>query len=212
MIALMTRIALSAIAMTTNGKEAVMNNIVIKAPREQLTKIIETSCGLYAYKATLDLTKIGTKEYQENYATYYGMSRMDENWRTAYFNYMQKQVGNPNVTFKEILRQISSVAHKWGNGSRKTIDASFASKMLATLNSNYPILDSHVKKIVGIKSQFSTIEEGIERYNQLTEIVHAFLQTSDGANYVEEFDRMFPNFTDINPVKKIDLYLWKMGK
>lgn len=189
-----------------------MKKIDIKTPKEQLVKIIEEACGLYAYRKTLDLTKIGTKDYQENYANYYRMSRMDENWRTAYFRYMQKQVVNSDITFEEILTQISSVPHKRDNNSRKTIDASFASKMLATLNSNYPIWDSHVAKVVGIRYQTRTVKDYVEIYNELTENIHAFLQTTNGAMCVEEFDKMFPNFTDISPVKKIDLYLWKMGK
>lgn len=189
-----------------------MKKIDIKTPKEQLVRIVEEALGLYAYRDTLDLTRIETKEYQENYANYFKMNRMDENWRSAYFVYMQKQVGNLDITFEEILKQISSVPHKRGNGSRTTIDRSFASKMLATLNPNYPIWDSHVMNIVGIKNKPMPVKDYVEIYNELTKNVHSFLQTNDGAKCVEEFDRMFPNFTDINPVKKIDLFLWKMGK
>ena len=189
-----------------------MKKIDIKTPKEQLVRIVEEALGLYAYRETLDLTRIGTKEYQENYANYYKMSRMDENWRAAYFVYMQKQVGNSDITFEEIFKQISRVPHKWGDGSRTTNDASFASKMLATINPNYPILDSNVAKALGFNYHAKSMQYCIEIYNELTENVHSFLQTNGGAKCVKEFDRMCPNFTDISPVKKIDLYLWKMGK
>ena len=180
-----------------------MRKIDIKAPKEQLVRIIEEAVGLYAYRDTLDLTKIGTEKYQKNYSYYYRLRR-DDKWKAEYFAYMQKQVRNSEITFAEIIKQISSISHK--------NEASFASKMLATLNPNYPILDSNVAKFLGFKYRSKSTEDCIEIYNELTKKVHDFLQTNDGAECVEEFDRMFPNFTDINPVKKIDLYLWKMGK
>lgn len=85
--------------------------------------------------------------------------------------------------------------------------------MLATLNPNYPIWDSQVAKAVGISYDQSRKEEDyIKIYEKLTENIHTFLQTNNGTKCIEEFDKTFPNFTDINPVKKVDLYLWKMEK
>ena len=180
-----------------------MKKIDIKAPKEQLVRIIEEAVGLYAYRDTLDLSKIGTEKYQKNYSYYYRVRRDDE-WKAEYFAYMQKQVGKSGITFAEIIDQISRISHK--------NEASFASKMLATLNPNYPILDSNVAKFLKFNYHAKSMQYCIEIYKELTENVHAFLQTNDGVKCVEEFDRMFPNFTDISPVKKIDLYLWKMGK
>ena len=206
MIASMMMTATSVVAMMTNGKVVGMKKIDIQAPADQLLRIVEEELGLYAYRDTLDLTKIGTQDYQDNYSTYYGIgvARKDEKWKAEYFGYMQKQVGNSRITFAEIMEHISSISHKK--------EASFASKMLATLNPDFPILDSNVANYLGFKYRSKSTEDCIEIYNELTKNVHAFLQTDDGARCVEEFNRMFPNFTDINPVKKIDLYLWKMGK
>ena len=178
-----------------------MKNIDINAPKEKLVRIVEEAVGLYRYRATLELNKIGTKDYQKNYSTYYGLRR-DDNWKAEYFAYMQKQVGNSGITFAEIMKQISSIQK----------EPSFASKMLATLNPNYPILDSNVANFLEFDYRSKSTEDCIEIYKELTNKVHAFLQTNDGAKCIEEFDKMFPNFTDISPVKKIDLYLWKMGK
>ena len=191
--------------MMTNGKAVGMKKIDIQAPADQLLRIVEEELGLIAYRKTLDLTKIGTKDYQENYSTYYGIgvARKDEKWKAEYFAYMQKQVGNSGITFAEIIEHISRLSHK--------NEASFASKMLATLDPNYPILDSNVARFLGFNYHAKSRQYCIEIYSELTENVRAFLQTNGGAKCVEEFDRMFPNFTDINPVKKIDLYLWKMG-
>lgn len=212
MIVLLTRTAMSAIAMMTNNKEKIMKIINIETPKAQMEQIVASTCGLYAYRDTLALEKIGTSEYQKNYVSYYRVRR-DKNWLAAYFNFMQKQVSNPKITFEEILRQISSTPHKTKNGIRSTIDISFASKMLATLNPNYPIWDSQVAKAVGISYDQSRKEEDyIKIYEKLTENIHTFLQTNNGTKCIEEFDKTFPNFTDINPVKKVDLYLWKMEK
>ena len=180
-----------------------MNKVAIKSPAKQLVRIVEEELGLYAYRQTLDLTKIGTEKYQKNYSHYYRLRR-DDKWKAKYFAYMQRQVGNPGITFAEIIKQISSISYK--------NEASFASKMLATLNPNYPLLDSNVAKFLGFSYHAKPIQYCIEIYSELTKNVHSFLQTNDGAKCVEEFDRMFPNFININPVKKIDLYLWKMGK
>lgn len=212
MIASLTKTVGSAIAMTTNNKEIRMNNIDIQDPGKQLIRIIEESCGLNAYKATLDLKQIGTAEYQKNYVSYYRVRR-DEHWLAEYFSYMQKQVGNPKVTFEKILRKISNVPHRIKNGIGATIEASFASKMLATLDQNCPIWDRRVAKVVGVRyDQLRELKDYVKVYDKLTEKVNAFRQTDAGSKCIEEFNRTFPDFVDINPVKKIDLYLWKMGK
>lgn len=189
-----------------------MKKIDIRLPREQLVKAVEISCGLNAYRETLNLAKIETEEYQKNYISYYRVRR-DKLWLKEYFSYMQSKVGSQNIKFEEILSHISNVAHKTKNGSEKTIEASFASKMLATLNPNYPIWDARVAKAVGMKyDNTRKIKEYVDIYGELTENVKTFLLSNDGIKCVEEFDRMFPNFIDINPVKKIDMFLWQMGK
>ena len=89
--------------------------------------------------------------------------------------------------------------------------------MLATINPNYPIWDSQVVRALGIELDDSLrgeakIQAYIEAYNELTQEVRTFISTTEGISCIEQFDATFPNYTYLNPFKKIDFFLWNIGK
>ena len=193
-------------------------------PREIMTKSLEVACGFDAYLKTLNLHNIDVSrnvEYQKNFTGYYRVRR-DKEWLQEYYNYMEAHKNDTELSFENILRAISSIPHKVkktpsNNGLATSIEPSFASKMLATIKPDYPIWDSQVVKALNIYIDPSLngeekIQSYINAYEQLTHEIKNFIQTGEGKSCIKEFDITFPNLIHISSFKKIDYYLWNVGK
>ena len=196
---------------------------MIKNPRLLLQKSIENAYGLTAYCKTLRIFDVDVskdKNYQKNFTSYYRVRR-DSKWLEKYYEFMEANKFNKDITFEIIIRYLSTLDHKVNkkvnaNGYAPSIEASFASKMLATINPNYPIWDSIVVKSRGYKilakNPEDKINEYIKFYNILTNDILNFINTSQGKECIRIFNNMFPDHKEISDVKKIDFYLWNLGK
>ena len=197
----------------------------ISKPYEVMIKSLEDACGLTAYVKTLDFAKTDVakdENYQKNYTNYYRVRR-DDAWLKKYYEYLELHKNDKNITFEQIIRYLSNIPHKVKkssvnpNGMATSIEASFASKMLATINQNYPIWDSQVVRALGIELNESLrgeakIQSYIQAYNKLTHEVSLFISTAEGIKCIEIFDKTFPRYTYISKLKKIDFFLWNIGK
>lgn len=189
-----------------------------------LEKSLEDACGLTAYKETLNLDAIATEKYQRNFTSYYKIRR-DRNWLKKFYEYMNqlKNKSTGEVSFESILLELSS----WKHNSRKTrdnptgvscsIEVSFASKLFATLCPENPIWDSQVVEALKIKvhkriDRNEMIQEYIAAYKHLKSIVSEYLKSNEGKKAIKLFDKQFPNYTWISNYKKIDFFLWNIGK
>lgn len=193
-------------------------SITINNPKDVLIQSIEESCSLDKYVKTTKIPPdIPTdQEYQKNFNSYYRVRR-DQGWLNEFYAFMQSNQGNSDLTFETVLKHLSKVKHKVStkinkSGFAASIEVSFSSKLLATLNPKYPIWDSQVVKALDIKVPQHTIEAYVQAYNELCDSVWSFIETDTGKVCLQLFDSMFPHYIDINPVKKIDLYLWNIGK
>lgn len=191
----------------------------ITNPKEVMIKSLEVACEFDSYRKTQGLydTNVSTDiDYQKNFNSYYRVRR-DRNWLKEYYDFMENHKSDKKISFEKILRKISSVPHKAKNGVITSIEASFSSKMLATINPNYPIWDRQVVKALGISIDPTLVGEDkikayVEAYTKLTREIGDFIKTEAGELCIKQFDATFPNLTGINPVKKIDYYLWNIGK
>ena len=197
----------------------------ISNPCAVMIKSLEDACNLTEYAKTLKFldVNIATDEnYQKNYTRYYRVRR-DADWLKKYYEYFEKNKTNKNISFEQILRSLSDFPHKvkessvTPTGLATTIEASFASKMLATINPDYPIWDSQVVRAMGIKFDDSLrgedkIQAYIKAYNDLTQEINSFIHTAEGIACIELFDKTFPRYTSFSPFKKIDFFLWNIGK
>ncbi len=190
----------------------------IKNIEDVLMKSLEDACGLTAYKKVLDKSSINTCNYQKNFTNYYRVRR-DTCWLEKFYKYLDDNNDNTSITFKEILKELSSWEHHIKkcksnpNGVGKTIEASFASKMLATINPNYPIWDSQVVRALNITLEGDDkIDSYVKAYDELTNTIKEYIESEDGKKAIELFDKQFPNYTWVSNYKKIDFYLWNIGK
>lgn len=182
-----------------------------------LMKGLEDACGLTAYRKTLDIENINSPEYQKNFTFYYKVRR-DKSWLKKFYNYMNEIKDNENISFSDILKKLSSWEHKVKiskknpRGLGRSIEVSFASKLLATINTNSPIWDSQVVSALEIKAENNSIESYIKAYQNLTDKITEIINSDDGQKAIELFDKQFPNYTWVSTYKKIDFYLWNVGK
>lgn len=169
---------------------------------------ISRACGFDKYRIIMnnyiqtDVSK--DKNFQTLFDGYYKVRR-NEAWRSMYYDLFQKSKGMTTVSFEYILRTL----YKNTNGR---IEPSFASKLLATLNPDKPIWDQYViknlgKKIVGRNNE-EKLKSAILIYEEIDKEIHQFIKSSNGSECIRKFDEVFPDYSNINPVKKIDFYLW----
>ncbi len=146
------------------------------------------------------------REFQKNYNGFYRVRR-NEAWREKYFALMEDLKGKRHTTFEEIL---SRLYHETG-----LIEASYASKMLATINHDMPIWDSVVLKtlaplqLVTIgKTAELRMQNIIASYERICRWYKGFMKTECAREWIERFDREFPECKEFSSVKKIDFILW----
>lgn len=108
------------------------------------------------------------------------------------------------MTFEEILRFF------WERLGR--VEASFSSKLLATVNPDMPVWDREVLKNLGLKPPLFhdryRIAKTEKLYNAIIRWYSTYLKTERGKSQLLAFDQRFPQ-SGISDLKKIDLILWQ---
>ena len=145
------------------------------------------------------------QEFRRIYGGFYRLRR-DSAWRDDYFQLMESYKCRQHVSasFGELLLRLFQ---KTGQ-----IEASFASKMLASLNPDKPIWDSMVLKNLNLKLRGKSPEirlsNAVVLYEKICDWYKAFLQTEDAKEFIKRFDEIFPEYEMISETKKIDFILW----
>lgn len=142
-------------------------------------------------------------EFQRAYDAFYRVRR-NEAWRAEYFRLMADFQKRTTPTFGEILLRLYQATGQ--------IEASFASKMIATLDADMPIWDSRILKVLNLKLTGKTPElklsNAVILYDRICRWYKAFLQTENAKNMIRQFDSEFPEFQNMSSMKKIDFILW----
>ncbi|MEA4987707.1 MAG: hypothetical protein VB095_06580 [Anaerovorax sp.] len=85
-----------------------------------------------------NVLKVNIAEHEEFMTCFDSFYRVRRNlkWRKLYFKYFEEQKYNKEISFVDIITYLFKSTGK--------IEASFSSKMLATINPNMPIWDQYV--------------------------------------------------------------------
>lgn len=147
------------------------------------------------------------KDFQREFNHFYRIRRNEE-WRKKFYRIFEdtKQKTAPN--FAEVLEELYA---QTGN-----VEASFASKMVATLNPNKPIWDSMVLSVLLMKPETkngkATVSSVISCYNDIDRWYYDFKKHPTAKEWIRKFDKAFPEYKDISATKKIDFILWAGGE
>ncbi len=151
---------------------------------------------------TVDVSK--NLNFQRMYNHFYRMGRRSEVYYTLYFALMESLKGK-DVSYSYILQEIYS--------STGRIEASFASKLLATINPSMPVWDKFVLQNFNLKAPYYYSSDRLVKIaNVYKEIETRFQENIETQQWIEElekFDDFFPG-NNLTQVKKADLIIWQM--
>lgn len=106
-----------------------------------------------------------------------------------------------------VLNKVST-----GNAVNKSV----ASKVLATIDPSIAPMDRRVLCSLGLPdvngNRQTKISESIKLFDQVNELMKKKINSIEGKKALKAFDEFLPDYKNINPVKKIDYFLWELGK
>ncbi len=145
------------------------------------------------------------KEFQRKFNGFYRVRRRKPDFYKALYNFLESRK-NKEITFAAVLQYFYE---RFGH-----LEASFSSKVVATINPNMPIWDSEVLKRLKIKTPAYNLlpserfNQTVEKYNQIIQWYSDFINTIEAKKMIDTFDREIGT-TDISATKKIDFVLWQ---
>jgi hypothetical protein len=143
------------------------------------------------------------EEFQKSFNGFYRVRR-NAQWRAAYFDLLEsaKVTG---IDFARALREINERTRK--------IEASFASKLVATLDPSKPVIDKFVLQYFKISlPRWGSPErelKTVDLYHLLCENYQDLMQSPTGTLIRELFDSRYPS-SGVTELKKTDFVLWQL--
>ncbi|MBB2482484.1 hypothetical protein H5P36_20135 [Bacillus sp. APMAM] len=153
--------------------------------------------------------------FQFVYRSFYRLDNagLTPEFKTTYFELMQQYRNEPSIDPVEIVNKLYSYKRRKGDHS---IQFSFTTKLINTIDPKYPIYDSEVARVF----QFSTyhlkdIDKKIARYLQQQDIIiHTYsriIKEKLLEKPIAQFDTRFNNY-ELPLTKKLDFIFWSYGK
>jgi hypothetical protein len=167
--------------------------------------------GIKSYSEIMEMfSKVNVApkgNFQRKFNSFYRIRQRPPKWYRIYYQYMERMKGR-DITFHSVLHYLKKNLGKF--------EPSFSSKLLATHNPNMPIWDQFVLANLNLKAPGYNSKD---RFKEIEEIYQAiqdwyayYQKTAKGKMMIRTFDKLYPDFTKISNVKKIDFVLWKLRK
>jgi hypothetical protein len=142
-------------------------------------------------------------EFQRKFDGFYRVRRPLE-WRREFFLLMEHSKSKP-IEFADALRAIAATTGR--------TEASFASKLVATLDPSKPVVDKFVLVNFGLRlptvGKSDRNDRVVDLYKLLCRKYEEMLRSDAGILMVQMFDKRYLH-TDLTPLKKVDLILWQL--
>jgi hypothetical protein len=157
------------------------------------------------------------KSFQKTFKSFYGLNTagLTEEFCERYFNIMENSKTSI-VAVEDIVSDLYTIKRKKGDHS---IQFSFATKLINTLNCEYPIYDSKVRVLFGLKNlqgQYKDCKTALGNYNAqhnyIKTTIAKIIENNMLHAVIQKFDNMFSFARSISIVKKIDFIFWEAGK
>ncbi len=144
------------------------------------------------------------KEFQKKFNGFYRVRRNAE-WQKVYYSIMEKGKTTA-LTFESVLTELYA--------SLGRVEASFASKLVHTLNNAMPIWDKFVLENLGLKMPICKGEKKLKNtlllYNEIIKWYDKALSSPQIQQKLVEFDELFPAYQWFSKTKKLDFLLWQI--
>lgn len=143
-------------------------------------------------------------KYQRKFNYFYKVRR-NKSWRKNYYKFLQDNKANDNLTFEKIIRHLYN---ETGN-----VEASFSSKLLATIKPEMPIWDQYVVKNINInllgKTKEEQIQNAVDLYNKMIEEYNNLLKREEVKKCIKNIKNIIEEY-EINDIKILDFILWSI--
>lgn len=161
--------------------------------------------GLKKYQWIMDaLHKVNVADdeaFQKSFNGFYRVRQRNADFYQCYYTYMERQKNNAALTFREVLTDLYRQTGR--------MEASFSSKLLATVRPEMPIWDAMVLKNLGLKAPPTYARDRLDKIVSVYDAICQWYETDKARGYAELIDRLFPG-TDLTATKKADFILWQM--
>ena len=177
--------------------------------RGRLPCPVATYRAILAETRAIDLTGEDAEPVRRRFNAYYGVRR-NARWRTAFYERFERAKGGsqaPKGLFAEVLRDLNKTTGR--------VEASFVSKLVATLRPESPIVDSVVRGWLSERIAAPRFGGGLPAavgyYDWLWDVMAALAATPEARAWGEVFCEAFPPAAGESPVaaiKQLDFLIW----
>jgi len=189
-------------------------NLVKRHKQKIFNKLLKDRKSFDDYKFITEEFKTNNvrnnSEFQKVYKRFYVLNRggLGSKLIDRYFDLLQKKETN----LKKILVELSEISREKSDYS---VQLSFASKLIHTVDNNQPIYDSRVAEIFDIRLNYNIkdikerIADRLVAYNLLKKKFNKTLKNRGIKLIIKDFKKRLK--VDIGDVKMLDFMLWKLG-
>jgi len=182
----------TAISLSKNDIDAALSRIATGLPKYLWLQANRDASDLRADSA-----------YRRRFNHFYRVRRGQE-WQDAFYGLLEEKKGKA-VLFSEVLDALYRTTGRY--------EASFASKLLATIDPEMPVIDSAVLRNLRLRLPAFSAKDRSARicqlHAELLSTFHDFLATEGGRYVVRRFRETYPD-ADVTAVKMLDLVLWQV--
>ena len=181
----------------TERQEAVFAGLAFR--RGDLARYAQSIAELHATNVATDAS------YQRRFNALYGVRR-DAQWRNSYFTLLEARKSQSAVGFLSVLTAIRDATGR--------VEASFASKLVATIDPTRAIYDSIVRRNLGLPQRSigssSRIDALCRDYDVIQKALEQMVTSGEFQPLRARFDATFPEFAHFTDLKVLDLMIWQM--
>lgn len=154
-------------------------------------------------EVALGAARVSDRDFQKKFNGFYRIRRNQE-WQATYYGLFASNL----LTGIEFREGLDFMLERTGR-----FEASFISKLVATIHPSKYVIDSMVLRNVGLALPLANASNRIERicgiHKMLDEMCNGFLETELGRFLVEHFRKAYP-WANITEAKMLDLVLWQI--
>jgi hypothetical protein len=161
---------------------------------------LEKYVWLQLHRDTTDLRKDAV--YRRRFNHFYRIRR-GVDWQDTFYELLETRKRR-DVRFAEVLRALHQATHRY--------EPSFASKLVATIRPEMPVIDSMVLRNLHLTLPRYNVRDReaqlVRLHEKLVSWFNDFLATGMGRYLVKRFREEHPD-ADISEAKMLDLVLWQ---
>jgi hypothetical protein len=185
-----------------------MSQVILLDDKSVIEALSKVQPGLQKYLHirnliyNVDVSK--NADFKQAFNGFYRMRQRPQLFYDTFYRFMEENKYH-SPTFEQALTFLFEELDR--------VEASFSSKLVATINPELPIWDSIVLKNLGKKApayyRKNRLQETLELYDDIVKWYESYLKTEEANNIIQFFDETYPN-TGLTNVKKIDFVLWQV--